>query len=69
MLRFWESKKVTFTPIIRILSNFQMGGMSGSQIGVRENAKIRYKRGYMTKKKYYFVVVKSYMYEMIHKKK
>jgi glycosyltransferase involved in cell wall biosynthesis len=67
MLRFWESKKVIFTPIMRILSNFQMGGMSGSQIGVRENAKIRYKRGYMTKKKYYFVVVKSYIYEMIHK--
>jgi glycosyltransferase involved in cell wall biosynthesis len=69
MLRFWESKKVTFTPIMRILSNFQMGGMSGSQMGVRENAEIRYKRGYMNKKKYYFVVIKSHIYEMLHKKK
>jgi glycosyltransferase involved in cell wall biosynthesis len=69
MLRFWESKKVTFTPIMRILSNFQMGGMSGSQTGVRENAKIRYKRGYMGRKKYYFVVVKSHIYEMFHKNK
>jgi hypothetical protein len=66
MLRFWESKKVSFTPIMRILSNFQMGGMSGSQTGVRENAKIRYKRGYMSKKKYYFVVVKSHIYEMLN---
>jgi glycosyltransferase involved in cell wall biosynthesis len=69
MLRFWESKKVIFTPIMRVLSNFQMGGMSGSQTGVRENAAIRYKRGYMSKKKYYFVVIKSHIYEMLHKKK
>jgi glycosyltransferase involved in cell wall biosynthesis len=69
MLRFWESKKVTFTSIMRILSNFQMGGMSGSQTGVRENAKIRYKRGYMSKKKYYFAVIKSHIYEMLHKNK
>jgi glycosyltransferase involved in cell wall biosynthesis len=67
MLKFWESKKVIFTPIMRVLSNFQMGGMSGSQTGVRENAKIRYKRGYMSKKKYYFVVIKSCIYEMLHK--
>jgi glycosyltransferase involved in cell wall biosynthesis len=66
MLRFWESKKVSFTPIMRVLSNFQMGGMSGSQTGVRENAKIRYKRGYMSKKKYYFVVAKSHIYEMLN---
>jgi hypothetical protein len=65
MLRFWESKKVTFTPIMRILSNFQLGGMSGSQTGVRENAKIRYKHGYMSRKKYYFVIIKSHIYEML----
>jgi glycosyltransferase involved in cell wall biosynthesis len=69
MLRFWESKKVTFTPIMRILSNFQMGGMSGSQTGVRENANIRYKRGYMGRRKYYFVVAKSHIYEMLNKNK
>jgi glycosyltransferase involved in cell wall biosynthesis len=67
MLKFWESKKVTFTPVMRILSNFQMGGMSGSQTGVRENAKIRYKYGYMGRKRYIFVVIKSHLYEMLHK--
>jgi hypothetical protein len=51
---------------MKVLSNFQLGGMSGSQKGVRENARIRYKRGYMSKKKYYFVVIKSYIYEWIH---
>lgn len=68
MLRFFESKKVAFTPVMRVLSNFQLGGMSSSQVGVRENAKIRYKRGYMSKKKYYFVMIKSHIYEWLHKK-
>jgi glycosyltransferase involved in cell wall biosynthesis len=67
MLRFWESKNVIFTPIMHVLSNFQLGGMSSSQTGVRENAKIRYKRGYMSKKRYYFVIIKSHIYEMLHK--
>lgn len=68
MLRFYESKEVIFTPIERVLSNFQLGGMSSSQVGVRENAAIRYKRGYMSKKKYWFVIVKSRVYEWLHKK-
>ncbi len=68
MLRFYESKKVTFTPVYRVLSNFQLGGMSSSQIGVRENATIRYERGFMSKKKYRFVMIKSRIYEWLHKK-
>ena len=68
MLRFWESKKVVFTPILRVLSNFQLGGMSSSQVGVRENAMIRYERGFMSKKKYCFVMIKSRMYEWLTRK-
>ncbi|MDE7267541.1 MAG: glycosyltransferase [Lachnospiraceae bacterium] len=69
MLRFYESKKVVFTPIMRVLSNFRLGGMSGSQIGVRENAIIRYKRGYMSKKRYRFVMIKSRIYQWLTRKK
>ena len=68
MLRFYESGKVVFTPIYRVLSNFQLGGMSSSQVGVRENAIIRYERGYMSKKKYHFVMIKSRVYEWLHKR-
>lgn len=68
MLRFWESKKVVFTPIYKVLSNFQLGGMSSSQVGVRENATIRYERGVMSKKKYRFVMIKSRMYEWLTRK-
>ena len=69
MLRFYESKKVVFTPIMRVLSNFRLGGMSGSQIGVRENAIIRYRRGYMSKKRYRFVMLKSRIYQWLNRKK
>lgn len=68
MLRFYKSKKVVFTPIYQVLSNFQLGGMSSSQVGVRENATIRCERGYMSKIKYCFVIVKSYIYEWINRK-
>lgn len=67
MLRYFESKKVVFTPVMRILSNFQLGGMSSSQTGVRENATIRYRRGYLSKSRYWFIMVKSHLYELIHR--
>ena len=69
MLRFYETKRVIFTPVMQILSNFQLGGMSSSQMGVRESAKIRYQRGYLSKKRYCFVLMKSYIYELFHREK
>lgn len=68
MLRFYESKRVVFTPIYQILSNFQLGGMSSSQVGVRENVTIRYERGFMSKKKYRFVIIKSKIYEWLNRR-
>lgn len=68
MLRFWESKQVVFTPVMQVLSNFVLGGMSSSQTGVRENAGIRYKRGYMSRKRYQFVILKSHIYEKLNRK-
>lgn len=65
MLRYYESKKVVFTPVYKVLSNFQLGGMSSSQTGVRENATIRHNRGYMTDSKYRFVMLKSKIYQML----
>lgn len=66
MLRFYETEKVTFTPVMRVMSNFRLGGMSGSQTGVRESAKIRREHGYISRKRYCFVVLKSYIYEWTH---
>ncbi len=69
MLRFYESGKVVFTPVMRVMSNFRLGGMSGSQTGVRENAAIRYRHGCMSRRRYRFVVAKSRLYEWTHKKR
>lgn len=67
MLRYWESRQVIFTPVMRVMSNFRLGGMSSSQVGVRENALIRYRRGYMSKRKYHLITIKSYVYERMKK--
>ena len=40
MLRLYQTKQVTFTPVMKVLSNFQLGGMSSSQVGVQENLKV-----------------------------
>lgn len=50
LLRFFLSKKVTFTPVYHVLSNFVLGGMSSSNLGVRETARLRYSLGLMSKK-------------------
>ena len=68
MLRFYESGQVIFTPVMKVMSNFRLGGMSSSQKGVRENAKIRFRHGYITGRKFYYMIVKSYIYEWINKK-
>jgi len=68
MLRYFKSGEVVFTPIYCVLSNFHLGGMSSSQTGVRENALVRLRYGYLSKRRYWFLVIKSYLYELIHKK-
>lgn len=67
MLRYFKSAQVVFTPVYRVLSNFHLGGMSSSQTGVRENALVRLRHGYLSKKRYWFVVMKSHVYEQFRK--
>lgn len=69
MLRYFRSGEVVFTPIYRVLSNFHLGGMSSSQTGVRENALVRFRYGYLSRKKYRFIVIKSHLYELTYKNK
>lgn len=67
MLRFWESGQVVFSQVMCVLSNFQLGGISSSQVGVRENALVRFRHGYLSRKRYWFIVIKSHLYELINK--
>lgn len=66
MLRLFKTKQVTFTPVMRVLSNFQLGGMSSSQTGVQENLKVRYSYRYLSKKQLIFGTVKSKIYQWLH---
>lgn len=65
MLRFWESGQVAFSQVMCVLSNFRFGGMSSSQVGVRENALVRFRHGYLPRKRYWFIVIKSCLYELL----
>ncbi len=67
MLRYFKSTQVVFTPVYHVLSNFHLGGMSSSQTGVRENALVRFRHGYLSGKRYRFLTIKSYLYEFLHK--
>lgn len=67
MLRFLYTKKVYFQPVYEIISNFQLGGMSGSQKGYRETAKLQYRYKSISLMRYIKIIVKSRLYELIHK--
>lgn len=61
LLRLFYSGQVTFKPVYRLISNFESGGMSGSETGVRETAKLRYSRGIISRKRYWVIIVRSYL--------
>lgn len=65
MLKLYYSKKVVFTPIYKVMSNFRQGGMSSSQIGVKESAHIKYKYNIINKKKYKYIIIKSNIFSFI----
>lgn len=67
MLRIYDTRKVCFHPIYKVISNFQQGGMSSSQIGYRETLELQYRYGNISRFRYYKTVVRSYIYEFIHK--
>lgn len=54
MLRISQNKDVTFKPVYKILSNFELGGMSGSVLGMHETYKIMKKYKTISNEKYYF---------------
>lgn len=66
MLRIYAEDQVKFFPVYKIISNFQMGGMSGSQVGYRETLSLQYRYMGLSKGRYIRSVIKSRIYEMIH---
>lgn len=67
MLRVFHSEKVTFKPVYKIISNFESGGMSSTEVGVRETAKLRLEYGIISKKKYHMIMVRSRVHNLLQK--
>lgn len=65
MLRVFDLYPDCFVPIYKVISNFEVNGMSSTQRGVRETLKIRHTRGYISKYKYFTQLMKSYLYEVL----
>lgn len=52
LLRAYFDSGVSFVPICKIISNFELGGTSLSGLGLSEQAEILYKKGIIGKKEY-----------------
>lgn len=65
LLRYYLGGKVKFTPVYRIISNFALGGMSSSNLGVRETARLKRSLGLMSNKKYWITVTKATLSDWI----
>lgn len=67
MLRIFHSGRVTFKPVYKIISNFESGGMSSTEIGVRETAKLHMKYGIISRKRFYVIMLRSIIHNIITK--
>ena len=57
-LKFYFSRKVSFIPIMKIVSNFSLGGMSSSLVGAIESNEIKHKYKLISSKEYYITSLK-----------
>lgn len=69
MLRLYQTKHVTFTPVMKVLSEFSIRWYVQQSGRVRENLKVRYKYGYLSKKQLLLGTVKSKIYQWLHERK
>lgn len=67
MLRVQAAGGVTFLPVYKIITNFRTGGMSSGEKGYRETARLRYQYGAISKVRMWRILVKSKLYEWVHK--
>ncbi|MDE6815172.1 MAG: glycosyltransferase [Lachnospiraceae bacterium] len=63
MLRIFHEGKVFFQPVYEIITNFRLGGMSGSEKGYRESARLMYRYHSISRLRYMKIIVKSLVYE------
>lgn len=65
MDRIYHQIPDCFVPVYHVISNFEEGGMSSTQLGVRETLKIKMKRGYISKFRYVMSCLYSRLVEVV----
>lgn len=65
MDRVYHEKPECFFPVYHIISNFEEGGVSSTQLGVRETLKIKMKRGYISRFRYIVSCMYSRIVEIV----
>ena len=58
MLRMYHGGKVEFTPVYEVISNYALGGASGTVMGYRETNRLKYEYHLISKARYRFVDMK-----------
>ena len=58
MLRMYHGGKVEFTPVYEVISNYALGGASGTVRGYRETNRLKYEYHLISKARYRFVDMK-----------
>ena len=58
MLRMYHGGKVEFTPVYEVISNYALGGASGTVMGYRETNRLKYEYHLISKARYRFVDTK-----------
>lgn len=66
MLRMYHGGKVEFTPVYEIISNYALGGASGSGAAYMETQGLYYKYGRISKKKYRLLKLKYQIGKLIN---
>lgn len=66
MLRLFHNSETIFKPVYKVISNFESGGMSSSEIGVRETAKLRLSYDIISKKTYYKTIMRSILHQVLN---
>ena len=61
MLKMSKKSDVEFVPDYHILSNFMLGGMSGSYRGFLEDNEVRFRNGLIEKKQYWLRKIKIWV--------
>lgn len=65
MLRMYQDKEIEFTPVYQLISNYALGGASGTGAAYIETNQLFLKYGTISKKRYYFIVFKYYLAKLL----